>query len=154
MSSQPPTPIPILLHNHVSDFLREFPGDISIAKSKSRLFLSTLGLMLVAFLPESPSNCLCRHHLNNINHLPPNSICSVYCAYCAPQCQHSCQLRPFILLPEHVLDLLGELPGDLILRLVHLPVHHLVTLVNHLAALVRHLANLVDQRTQQNGNHI
>ena len=70
------------------------------------------------------------------------------------QCQHSCQLRPFILLPEHVLDLLGELPGDLILRLVHLPVHHLVTLVNHLAALVRHLANLVDQRTQQNGNHI
>ena len=50
------------------------------------------------------------------------------------QCQHSYQLRPFILLP-----------GDLIVHLVHLPVYHLVTLVNHLAALVRHLANLVDQ---------
>ena len=68
-------------------------------------------------------------------------------------CQHSYQLRPFTLLPDHVLDLLSELPGDLILHLV-LPVHHLVTLFNHLAALVRHLANLVDQRTQQNGNHI
>ena len=78
----------------------------------------------------------------------------MHIAHIVHQCQHSCQLRPFILLPEHVLDLLGELPGDLILRLVHLPVHHLVTLVNHLAALVRHLANLVDQRTQQNGNHI
>jgi len=55
---------------------------------------------------------------------------------------------------SHVLNLLGELPGDLILHLVYLPVHHLVTLVNHLAALVRHLANLVDQRTQHNGNHI
>ena len=78
----------------------------------------------------------------------------MHIAHIVHQCQHSYQLRPFILLPEHVLDLLGELPGDLILRLVHLPVHHLVTLVNHLAALVRHLANLVDQRTQQNGNHI
>ena len=44
--------------------------------------------------------------------------------------------------------------SDLIVHLVHLPVYHLVTLVNHLAALVRHLAHLVDQRTQQNGNHI
>ena len=68
-------------------------------------------------------------------------------------CQHSYQLRPFTLHPDYVVDLLSELPGDLILHLV-LPVHHLVTLVNHLAALVRHLANLVDQRTQQNGNHI
>ena len=33
-------------------------------------------------------------------------------------------------------DLLGELPGDLTLHLVHVPVHHLVTLVNHLATLV------------------
>ena len=78
----------------------------------------------------------------------------MHIAHIVHQCQPSCQLQPFILLPEHVLDLLGELPGDLILRLVHLPVHHLVTLVNHLEALVRHLANLVDQRTQQNGNHI
>ena len=61
----------------------------------------------------------------------------MHIAHIVHQCQHSCQLRPFILLPEHVLDLLSELPGDLILRLVLLPVHHLVTLVNHLAALVK-----------------
>ena len=78
----------------------------------------------------------------------------MHIAHIVHQCQHSCQLRPFILLPDHVLDLLGELPGDLILHLVHLLGHHLVTLVNHLAALVRHLAKLVDQWTQQNGNHI
>ncbi len=35
-------------------------------------------------LPESPSNCLCRHHLNNINHLPQNSLGSAYCTHCAP----------------------------------------------------------------------
>ena len=99
--------------------------------------------MLVGFLPESPSNCLCSHHLNNINPLPPNSIYAVHIAHIVHQCQHSYQLRPFILLP-----------GDLIVHLVHLPVYHLVTLVNHLAALVRHLANQVDQRTQQNGPHI
>ena len=33
LSSQPPTPILILLPNHVSDFLREFPGEISMEKS-------------------------------------------------------------------------------------------------------------------------
>ena len=33
-------------------------------------------------------------------------------------------------------DLLGELPGDLTLHLVHVPVQHMVTLVNHLATLV------------------
>ena len=33
LSSQPPTPILILLPNHVFDFLREFPGDISMEKS-------------------------------------------------------------------------------------------------------------------------
>ena len=70
------------------------------------------------------------------------------------QCLHSYQLRSFILLNDHILDLIGELPGDLILHLVHLLGHHLVTLVNHLAALVRRLAKRVDQRTQQNGNHI
>ena len=30
----------------------------------------------------------------------------------------------YILLPDHVFDLLGELPGHLVLHLVHLPVHH------------------------------
>ena len=68
-------------------------------------------------------------------------------------CQHSYQLRPFTLHPDHVLDLLSELPGDLILHLV-LPVHHLVTLVNHLATLVGQLATQVDQQTQENGYHI
>ena len=52
------------------------------------------------------------------------------------QRQHSHQLRPFILLPYHVTDL----PGDLILHLVHLPLHHLVTLVGNLATPVSHLA--------------
>ena len=61
-------------------------------------------------------------------------------------CQHSYQLRPFTLLPDHVLDLLSKLPGDLILHLV-LPVHHLVTLVNHLATLVGQFATQVDQQT-------
>ena len=60
------------------------------------------------------------------------------------QCQHSDQLRPFILLLDHVPDLLSELPGDLVLKLVYLPVHHLVTQVNHLATLVGHLATLMD----------
>ena len=50
----------------------------------------------------------------------------------------------FILLPDHVLGLLGELPGDLILHLMYLPIHHLVTLVIHLATQVGHLATLVD----------
>ena len=63
------------------------------------------------------------------------------------------QLRPFTLLPDHVLDLLSELPGDLILHLV-LPVHHLVTLVNHLATLVGQLVTQVDQQTQENGYHL
>ena len=78
----------------------------------------------------------------------------MHIAHIVHQCQHSYQLRPFILLPEHVLDLIGELLGDLILHLVHLPVHHLVTLVNHLATLVAPLATLVDQQTEQTGNHI
>ena len=69
-------------------------------------------------------------------------------------CQHSYQLRPFTLHPDHVLDLLSELPGDLILHLVHLPVHHLVTLVNHLATLVGQLVTQVDQQTQENGYHL
>ena len=47
LSSQPPTPILILLPNHVSDFLREFPGDISMAKSKSCLFLSSVATFVV-----------------------------------------------------------------------------------------------------------
>ena len=29
-------------------------------------------------------------------------------------------MKPFILLPDYVLDLLGELPGNLVLHLVHL----------------------------------
>ena len=82
------------------------------------------------------------------------TLCAVHIVHIVHQCQHSYQIQPFILLLDHVLNLLGKLTGDLILHLVYLPVHHLVTLVNHLAALVRHLANLVDQRTQQNGNHI
>ena len=69
-------------------------------------------------------------------------------------CQHSYQLRPFTLLPDYVLDLLSELPGDLILHLVHLPIHHLVTLDNHLATLVGRLATQVDQQKQENGYHI
>ena len=68
-------------------------------------------------------------------------------------CQHSYQLRPFTLLPDHVLDLLSELPGDLILHLV-LPVHHLVTLVNHMVTLVVQLLTQVDQQTYENGYHI
>ena len=78
----------------------------------------------------------------------------MHIAHIVHQCQHSCQLRPFILLPDHVLDLLGELPGDLILHLVHLLGHHLVTLVNHLATLGGQLATQVDQQTQENGYHI
>ena len=104
--------------------------------------------MLVAFLPESPSNCLCRNHLSH------QTLYAVHIAHIVHQCQHSYQLRPFILLPDHVLNLLGELPGDLILPLVYLPVRHLVTLVNHLATLGGQLATQVDQQTQENGNHI
>ena len=62
-------------------------------------------------------------------------------------CNFLCFLYVHEPVHDHVLDLIGELPDDLILHLVHLPVHHLVTLVNHLAALVRHLANIMDQQT-------
>ena len=46
------------------------------------------------------------------------------------QRQHSHRLQPLIILPDNVLDLLGELPSDLVLHLVHLPNHNLATLVD------------------------
>ena len=74
------------------------------------------------------------------------------------QRQDSHQLRPFILLPDYVTDL----PDDLILHLVHLPLHHLGTLVGHLVTLVGNLATPVSHlatdptlwsnRHQQDGN--
>ena len=121
---------------------------------KSHVFInlrSDVG-RLPAKVPVPPTACAATTRTTSI--ISHQTLYAVHIAHIVHQCQHSYQLRPFILLPDHVLNLLGELPGDLILHLVHLPVHHLVTLVNHLAALVRHLANLVDQRTQQNGNHI
>ena len=52
--------------------------------------------------------------MSNVYHLPKNLYLH--------QRQHSHQLRPLILVPDHgdhVPDLLGDLHGDLILHLVH-----------------------------------
>ena len=50
------------------------------------------------------------------------TLCAVHIMHILHQCLHSYQLRSFILLNDHILDLIGELTGDLILQLVHLPV--------------------------------
>ena len=42
------------------------------------------------------------------------------------------QSAPTLILPDHVILLLGNLPGDNVLHLVHLPVLHLVQLLYNL----------------------
>ena len=44
------------------------------------------------------------------------------------------QSAPTLILPDHVILLLGNLPGDKVLHLVHLPVLHLVQLLYNLTS--------------------
>jgi len=52
------------------------------------------------------------------------------------------QSAPTLILPDHVILLLGNLPGDNVLHLVHLPVLHLLHLLfHHHLIIIQHLPN-------------